>query len=71
MPDLSAALLREELLEVSNRLQGERRIMVFTCQDDVAGAKLRSQLNDTGTATVDVICAGQITPVICGLHTQP
>jgi ferredoxin/coenzyme F420-reducing hydrogenase delta subunit len=62
MPDLTAALLREELLEVSKRLQGERRIMVFTCRDDTGAGKLRKQLNDPGTATVDVICAGQLPP---------
>jgi ferredoxin/coenzyme F420-reducing hydrogenase delta subunit len=62
MPDLSAALLREKLLEVSEGLQGDRRIIVFTCKDDARTTRLRSGLNNTDTATVDVICAGQVPP---------
>jgi ferredoxin/coenzyme F420-reducing hydrogenase delta subunit len=62
IPDLSAAALREKLLEVSGKLQGNRRILVFTCQDDIKFLKLRSILNDGETATVNIICAGQLPP---------
>jgi ferredoxin/coenzyme F420-reducing hydrogenase delta subunit len=62
IPDLSAASLREKLLEVSENLQGGRRIMVFTCQEDIKSARLKSVLTDTETATVDIICAGQLPP---------
>jgi ferredoxin/coenzyme F420-reducing hydrogenase delta subunit len=62
IPDLGAAVLRENLLDVSKKLQGGRRIMVFTCQEDSKSAKLRSTLNDRETATVDIICAGQLPP---------
>jgi quinol-cytochrome oxidoreductase complex cytochrome b subunit/coenzyme F420-reducing hydrogenase delta subunit len=62
IPDLTAAALRERLLEASERLQGNHRIMVFTCQDDAKAPRLRSSLNDAETATVNVICAGQVPP---------
>ncbi len=62
IPDLSAAALREKLLEVSGKLQGNRRILVFTCQEDIKSPKLKSALNNGETATVDIICAGQLPP---------
>ncbi len=62
MPDLSASMLRERLLEVSEKLQGHRRVIVFTCQDNVRATKIRSKLNDNETAAVDIICAAQLPP---------
>ena len=62
MPDLSAAMLRERLLEVSEKLQGHRRVIVFTCQDNARTTKIRSKLNDNETAAVDIICAAQLPP---------
>jgi len=62
MPDLSASMLRERLLEVSEKLQGNRRVIVFTCQDNARATKIRSKLNDNETAAVDIICAAQLPP---------
>ncbi len=62
MPDLSASMLRERLLEVSEKLQGHRRVIVFTCQDNARAIKIRSKLNDNETAAVDIICAAQLPP---------
>ena len=62
IPDLSAALLRERVLEVAERLQGERRVIVFSCRESAKAAKLKAQLNDDETATLDVICAAQVPP---------
>jgi len=62
MPDLSASMLRERLLEVAEKLQGHRRVIVFTCQDNVRATKIRSKLNDNETAAVDIICAAQLPP---------
>ena len=62
IPDLTAASLRKRLLEVSERLQGERRILVFTCRDNAALARLKSGLDNSETAVVDIICAGQLPP---------
>ncbi|MCJ7814604.1 MAG: cytochrome b N-terminal domain-containing protein, partial [Xanthomonadales bacterium] len=50
IPDLSAAVLREKLLEAAEKLQGDRRIMVFTCREDIKSARLRRILNDAETA---------------------
>jgi len=62
IPDLTAASIRETLLKTAERLEGERRVIVFTCQEDVRSRTLKCTLNDSATATVDVICAGQIPP---------
>jgi ferredoxin/coenzyme F420-reducing hydrogenase delta subunit len=62
IPDLSAATLRETLLNVSEGLSGDRRILVFTCQGDSKSVKRKAALNDTETATVDIICAGHLPP---------
>ncbi len=61
-PDLTAAALREKLLEASDRLQGNRRIIVFTCRDHAQSARLKSRLDDAQTMTVAIICAGQLPP---------
>jgi ferredoxin/coenzyme F420-reducing hydrogenase delta subunit len=62
MPDLTAAVMRQKLLDASEILQGERRIIVFTCRDDARTARLSSKFNDADTVSVDVICAGQVPP---------
>jgi len=62
MPDLTAALLREKLIGAADGLQGNRRIIVFTCQDAAKSARLKSRLDDAETKTVDIICAGQLPP---------
>jgi len=62
MPDHSAAALREKILEVSNKLTGNRRILVFGCEGHNKTKKQRSQLNDSETATVDIICMAQLPP---------
>jgi coenzyme F420-reducing hydrogenase delta subunit len=62
MPDLTASVLRERLLEVAERLQGDRRVIVFSCQEGPGTKKAGSKLNDNETATVDIICAAQLPP---------
>ena len=62
MPDLSAATLREKILKVSNKLSGNRRILVFGCEGRKQAANLKSRLNDNETATVDIICMAQLPP---------
>ena len=57
-PDLTAALLREKILEAAERLQGNHRIMVFTCRDNVRSTRLK----DTQAVVVEIICAGQLPP---------
>jgi quinol-cytochrome oxidoreductase complex cytochrome b subunit/coenzyme F420-reducing hydrogenase delta subunit len=61
-PDLTAALLRKKLLEAAERLQGNHRIIVFTCRDNARSSRLKSNLEDSQTAIVDIICAGQLPP---------
>jgi ferredoxin len=62
MPDLSAASLREKILKISKKLQGNRRILVFGCEGHKQSAKLTAKLNDSETATVDIICMAQLPP---------
>jgi len=62
MPDLTASVLRERLLEAAEKLQGDRRVIVFSCQEGPGTKKAGSKLNDSETATVDVICAAQVPP---------
>jgi ferredoxin/coenzyme F420-reducing hydrogenase delta subunit len=62
MPDLTAAALRERLLEASEKLRGDRRVIVFSCQEGPGMNKAGAKLNDSETATVDVICAAQVPP---------
>jgi coenzyme F420-reducing hydrogenase delta subunit len=62
MPDLSAAVLREKILQVSKKLSGNRRILVFGCEGQNKTAKLKSRLNGSETATVDIICMAQLPP---------
>ena len=62
MPDLSAAALREKILKVAKKLSGNRRILVFGCEGHNKSAKLKSRLNDSQTATVDIICMAQLPP---------
>jgi ferredoxin/coenzyme F420-reducing hydrogenase delta subunit len=57
-PDLTAALLREKILEAAERLQGNQRIIVFTCRDNARSTRLK----DPQAAVVDIICAGQLPP---------
>jgi ferredoxin/coenzyme F420-reducing hydrogenase delta subunit len=62
IPDLSAAMLRKRLLKLSERLQGQRRVMVITCQGSVRQAKLESKLSNSETAFLDTICVAQLPP---------
>ncbi len=62
MPDLTASLLRDRLLETAESLQGERRVIVFSCQEGPGTKKAGSNLNDSETATIDIICAAQLPP---------
>jgi ferredoxin/coenzyme F420-reducing hydrogenase delta subunit len=62
IPDLAAAALRENLIGACERLQGNARIVVFTCRDNPKTGRLKAVLNDPETATVDIICAGQLPP---------
>jgi len=61
-PGLTAALLRENILEAAERMQGNHRIIVFTCRDNARSSNLKSSLKDSQTAVVDIICAGQLPP---------
>lgn len=62
MPDLPAAQLRETIVQAAERLEGGRRILVFGCRDNPPSRKLRRSLNDSETATVNLVCAGQLPP---------
>lgn len=62
MPELTAALLREQLLEVSEGLKGERRVMVFACQGSNRTNQGKKELNDGETAVIELICAAQLPP---------
>jgi len=61
-PDLTAALLRGNILKAAGRMQGNRRIIVFTCQGSSKSIRLKPGLNNAETRTVDIICAGQLPP---------
>jgi coenzyme F420-reducing hydrogenase delta subunit len=58
LPDLSAALLREQVQQASQSMQGDQRILVFACQCNPV--KLRS--NDNQHAVVTVSCMAQLPP---------
>ncbi|MEE8495468.1 MAG: cytochrome b N-terminal domain-containing protein, partial [Xanthomonadales bacterium] len=62
MPDLSAATLREKIRKASNKLSGNHRILVIGCEGHNKTVKLKSRLNDSETATLDIICAAQLPP---------
>jgi ferredoxin/coenzyme F420-reducing hydrogenase delta subunit len=62
MPDSSASMLRQRLLEASETLQGQRRVIVFACRDSARARRISSRLHDSETATVDVICAAHVPP---------
>jgi ferredoxin len=59
MPDRSAAGLREALIKAGEKLEGERRILVFTCGHEPRAKDLP---RDAQTAAVDVVCAGHLPP---------
>lgn len=60
--DLSAALLRERVLEAAKVLEGHQRVMVFGCLESAKKQQLKAQLNGAETVVLDVICAAQIPP---------
>jgi len=62
MPDLTAAVLREDLIRVSGGLQGQRRIIVFSCRGNSGQSRLKPGVIDSETAGIDIICAGQLPP---------
>jgi len=58
LPDLSAALLREQVESAGALLQGRPRVMVFTC----LGSAEHKQLADNSTAIVAVRCMAHLPP---------
>jgi ferredoxin/coenzyme F420-reducing hydrogenase delta subunit len=62
LPELSAASLRENLVQAAESLSGPRRIMVFGCRDERTWRRERRCLEDAQTAVVDTICVGQLPP---------
>lgn len=58
LPDLSAAMLRDQIEQASAKLTGSRRIMVFTCEDGKGPLKP----GDSQTAVVGLRCMGQLAP---------
>jgi ferredoxin/coenzyme F420-reducing hydrogenase delta subunit len=58
MPELTAALIRENVLQASEKLQGDRRVMVFTCRENAR----KISPDEKETAVVELICAGQLPP---------
>ena len=62
LPELSAASLRENLVQAAESLSGSRRIMVFGCRDERSWRRARRRLDDDQTAVVDTICVGQLPP---------
>jgi quinol-cytochrome oxidoreductase complex cytochrome b subunit/coenzyme F420-reducing hydrogenase delta subunit len=58
LPDHSMAELRQTLQQVSAKLQGKQRVIVFTCE---SGNSLQS-LTDHQTAVVSLVCMGQLPP---------
>ena len=62
MPDLTAALLREQIIQTSADLEGEKRVIVFTCRENESSSKNAKKLTDSNTAVVKLICAAQLPP---------
>lgn len=62
LPELTAAALREEIIEKSHGLQGDRRVIVFGCRDDPRWRKAAQELSGTHTAALGLVCAGQLPP---------
>lgn len=58
LPDQSMADLRTRIEEAAAPLQGNRRIMVFTCE----GSEGVKKLADHETAVVPLVCMGQLPP---------
>jgi quinol-cytochrome oxidoreductase complex cytochrome b subunit/coenzyme F420-reducing hydrogenase delta subunit len=62
LPDLPASLLREQLLQAAEPLQGSRRVIVFGCRDNAPPRRLQSALNNQQTTTLNLVCSGQLPP---------
>jgi ferredoxin/coenzyme F420-reducing hydrogenase delta subunit len=62
VPDLSAGVLREKILNVSKKLSGNHRILVFACEGYNKSAKSKSRLNNSETGTLDITCIAQLPP---------
>ncbi len=58
LPDLSAALLRDQIEAAGAALAGQQRVMVFTC----AGSAIFKPLADRGTAIIGVRCMAHLPP---------
>ena len=62
MPDMPAAALRESILQAAARLAGQRRILVFGCRENAQTRRMQAVVNDTETASLDLICSGHLPP---------
>ena len=58
LPDHSMAALRARIEQAAEALQGERRIILFCCEN---GERIR-RLADDQTAVVPLVCMGQLPP---------
>jgi ferredoxin/coenzyme F420-reducing hydrogenase delta subunit len=58
LPDFSAAMLRDRIEKGAGSLEGNQRIIVFTCEDGHKAKKLA----DRQTAVIQVRCMAQIPP---------
>ena len=58
LPDLNAALLRDQIEAAGRTLQSHERVMVFVCQDDKS---FRSSSGDS-TAVITLRCMAQLPP---------
>jgi ferredoxin/coenzyme F420-reducing hydrogenase delta subunit len=62
LPDLPAAALREAIQQAAAELEGSQRILVFGCREDARFRRLRRGLTDRRTASIDLVCSGQLPP---------
>lgn len=58
LPDHSMAQLRETIVAASQKLQGQQRVLVFSC----AGQEPSKVQDDSNTAIIPLICMAQLPP---------
>jgi ferredoxin len=58
LPDLSALLLRQQIEEASGRLQGDQRVLLFSCD----GSNDLQSLDDGQTAVIALRCMAHLPP---------
>jgi len=58
LPDQSVALIREQVIEASSQLSGNRRLLVFACE----GSKQSKKDHNAETAIINLTCLAQLPP---------